>query len=202
MIWQPIVKGFEAMGKAKAAEVAQWVDEVNEKAAELQRKEIADKKAKQDELDRKVTAERDEADRIRREAAQATTIEDAERLHQQADKMEAKADKHELAASNVVTIVIPTQAKTIDLGSSMLVTKAPKKKWILAGWDAQKPLRLTDSKLSALVGDLEKLPEGVRFLLKYSDLNPVYLNKAFCEVPFPSPFAETKDYGGSQVRGK
>lgn len=201
-IWRPIVEGFEALGKLKAAEVNQWVESEREKAAEAQRREIAEAKAKQDELDRKAEEERKEAERIRLEADKATTIAEAERLHQQADKLESKAEKHELAASNVVTQVVPTQAKTIDLGNSTFSTRAPKETWMLAGWDKTKPLKCTDPKLADLIGDPAKLPEGVRFLLQHTDLNPVYLNKSFGVIEFPKPFAKTKDYSGSQVRRK
>jgi hypothetical protein len=202
LVWQPIVQGFEALSKTKAAEVAKWIDEERKAAQREQQRLIDEAKARQDELDRKAQAERDEADRIRREADQAKTIEEAERLHKQADQLEKKADKDELKASQVVTQVVPAQSKTIDLGSSTLSTKAPKNTWMLAGYDKAKPLKLTDPKLSALVGDLSKLPENLQFLLKHSDINPVYLNKSFGVIEFPAPFAVVPDYGGSQVRGK
>ena len=202
LIWMPIVKRGKATAQEINAIVSKAIDDRRKAAAIEQQRLIDEAKAKQDELDRKAKEERDEADRLRQLADQAKTIDEADVLHQQADKLEKKAGKDELKASQVVTTVVPTQSKTLDLGGVTFSAKAPKKIWILAGWDKQKPLRLTDHKLSALVGDLSKLPEGVQFLLKYSDLNPVYLNKAFGEVPFPKPFGETDDYKGSSVRGK
>ena len=198
LVWQPIVQGFEALSKTKAAEVAKWIDDERKAAQREQQRLIDEAKAKQDELDRKAQAERDEAERLRLEADKANTIEEAEVLHQQADKLEKKADKDELRASQVVTQIVPAQAKTIDLGSSSLTTRAPKKTWLLPGWDKKKPLRVTD--LNGLCGDLSKLPEGVRFLLQHSDLNPVYLNKSFGVIEFPAPFASVDDYGGSALR--
>jgi hypothetical protein len=201
-IWQPIVKGFKQLAQLKAAEISQYVEEERQKAQRLQQKAIDDAKAEQDRLTREAEAARLESERIRKEADQAKTIEEAEILHQQADKLEKKADVKELKAEQVVTEVVPQQAKTIDIGTSSFSTRAPKKTWVLAGWDKSKPLRLTDPKLSKLIGDITQLPEGVQFALRYSDLNPVYLNKAFGEVVFPEPFGTADEYKGSQSRGK
>ena len=201
-IWQPIVKGFEELGRTAKAAVAKFVDDERKAAEREQQRLIDEAKAKQDELDRKAKAERDEAERLRLEADKAITIEEAEALHQQADKLEKKADTHELKASQVVTTVAPMQPKTIDLGTSSLSTKAPKNTWLLAGYDKQKPLRLTDPRLETLVGKLADLPLGVQFLLRHADLNPVYLNRSFGVIDFPPPFAVVPDYSGASVRGK
>jgi len=136
------------------------------------------------------------------ETARVAAQEEQDRVNKLATKAEAKADKAELASSNVVTEVVATQAKTIDTGSATFSAKAPKKTWLLAGWDKSKPLRCTDPALAHVLGNLLALPTSVQFLLKYSDLNPVYLNKAFGEVEFPEPFSITDDYKGSSVRGK
>lgn len=202
LIWQPIVKGFDELGRTVKAAVAKWVDDERKAAEREQQRLIDEAKVKQDELDRKAQAERDEAERLRLEADKATTMEEAEVLHQQADKLEKKADKDELKASQVVTTVAPMQAKTIDLGNSSLTTKAPKNTWLLSGYDKQKPLKLTDPKLAILLGEIGKLPEGVQFLLRHADLNPVYLNKSFGVIDFPAPFAVVPDYSGASVRGK
>jgi hypothetical protein len=201
-IWKPIVDGFALLAKRKGAEVAKYVDDQRKEAERLQQKAIDDAKAKQDELDRKAKELSDEAERLRAEAAQAVSPEAAAQLNKQADRAEAKAEQTELKASQVVTQVVPQMSKTIDLGSSKLATRAPKNIWMLAGYDKAKPLRLTDPKLADLVGDISKLPDGVQFLLKHADLNPVHLNKSYGVIPFPAPFADVPDYSGSQVRGK
>jgi hypothetical protein len=201
-IWQPIVKGFEELARVQKTAVSKWVDEERRKAQVAQQKLIDEAKAKQDALDRKVQEERAEVERLRLEAAQCKTIAEAEVLHQEADRMEKKAAVHEVKASQVVTEVAPMQAKTLDLGSSSFSAKAPKNTYILPGWDKAKPLRLTDPKLATIVGDWSKLPEGVQFLLKHSDLNPVHLNKAFGVIEFPEPFAVVPDYSGGSVRTK
>lgn len=202
LIWQPIVKGFADLGRMTKEAVARWVDEERKKAEREQQRLIDEANARQRALEEKARLEREEAERIRILAAQCETIADAEVLHQQADKLEKKADKDELKASQVVTPVAPMQPKTLDLGSSSLSTKAPKNTWMLAGYDKAKPLKLTDHKLAALVGDWSKLPEGIQFLLDHSDLNPVHLNKSFGVIDFPAPFAVVRDYSGASVRGK
>jgi hypothetical protein len=195
LVWQPIVQGFEALSKTKAAEVAKWIDEERKAAQREQQRLIDEAKAKQDELDRKADELRIDAERLR----QAGQVEEA-------SKAEAKADKIELKSSQVVTKVVPAQSKTIDLGSSTLSTRAPKKTWIRPAWDKQKPLRVIDptrpNPLTNLIGDISKLPEGVQFILRHSELSPVLLNKSFGVIKFPAPFAEVDDYSGSSVRAK
>jgi hypothetical protein len=201
LIWQPIVKGFEELGKRGKEAVAKWIDDRRKEQEREQKRLLDEAKAKQDALDRKAEEERQEAERLRLEGDKATTIEEAEIFYQYADKLEQKAEKTELKAAQVVTQVAPMQSKTLDLGGASLSTKAPRNTWLLVGWDKAKSLKVTDPKLAALVGDLSKLPEGVQFLLKHADLNPVYLNKSFGVIEFPAPFAIVPDYSGSQVRG-
>jgi hypothetical protein len=202
LIWQPIVKGFDELGRTAKMAVAKWVDDERKAAEREQQRLIDEANTKQRELDEKAQREREEAERIRAEADKATTIDEAEALHRQADTLEKKADTHELKASQVVTTVAPMQAKTLDLGTSSLSTKAPKKTYMLAGWDRAKPLRLTDPKLAALVGDIDTLPDGLKFLIQHSELSPVLLNKSFGVIKFPAPFAEIDDFSGSSVRTK
>jgi hypothetical protein len=202
LIWQPIVKGFEELGRAMKTAVAKWIDDERKAAQREQQRLIDEANEKQRLLDEKAKAERDEAERLRVEADKAATVEEAEVLHQQADKLEKKADKDELKASQVVTTIAPMQSKTLDLGTSSLTTKTPKNTWLLPGYDKQKPLKLTDHILATVVGDLSTLPAGVLFLLKHADLNPVYLNKSFGVIEFPAPFAVVPDYSGASVRGK
>lgn len=201
-IWQPIVKGFKEIASVRGAEVSKWIDDQLREQARLQRKAIDDARAAQEALDRKAEQERQEAERIRQLADHAKTIEEAEVLHLQADKLEKKADLHELKAEQVVTPVVVAQPKAIDLGSSTFSAKSPKRTYLLAGWDRFKPLRLTDSKLASLIGDAEKLPDGLKFIIQHSELSPVLLNKSFGVIKFPAPFAEIDDYGGSSVRTK
>ncbi len=201
-IWQPIVKGFDELGRIAKSAVSQWVDEQRKAAERVQQRLIDEANAKQRALDDKARQEREEAERLRADAEKATTIDEAEALHQQADTLEKKAVTHELKASQVVTLVAPMPPKTLDLGSSSLSTKAPKNTYILPGWDKQKPLKLTDPKLALLLGDLAALPAGLQFVIKHADINPVYLNKSFGVLDFPAPFGIVPDYSGASVRGK
>lgn len=201
-IWMPIVK----KGKEKAREIGAIITKAiddQRKADQLAQQRLIDEANRaQAELDRKAEEDRLEAERLRLEAEKANTPAEKAQLEKKADKLEAKAEQLELKSSQVVTQVVVTQEKTLDLGGVTLSTRAPKNTWMLAGYDKVKPLRITDPKLSALVGDLSTLPEGLQFLLKHADLNPVYLNKSFGVIAFPAPFATVPDYSGSQVRGK
>lgn len=175
--------------------------EENKKAAAqalLDAKSAAEKKKQQAAYDRQVQLEQEQA--ARDEEARLASLAEQQRLEKEAAKLDAKAEQHDVASTYVTPEVLPQQAKTIDLGGSKLVTKAPKKTWLLTGWDKQKPLKVTDPKLSALVGDIETLPPGVRFLLKHADLSPVHLNKSFGVIQFPAPFAEVDDYSGAALR--
>jgi hypothetical protein len=201
-LWMPIVKRGKAFAQQISAIIAKAIDDSRRAAAIAQQKLIDDAKAKQDEIDRKAKEAREEADRVRLAADAATTIDEAEVLHQQADRLEKKADVLEVKSEQVVTQVVQAQSKTLDLGGSTFSARAPKKTYLLAGWDRSKPLRLTDTKLSSLVGDIEKLPDGLRFLITHSELNPVLLNKSFGVIKFPAPFAEVDDFGGSSFRTK
>lgn len=201
-LWMPIVKRGKAFAQSIGAIMAKAIDDARRSAAIAQQKLIDDAKAKQDEIDRKAKEAREESERVRREAESAKTIEEAEVLHQQADKLEKKADVLEIKSEQVVVQVVATQSKTLDLGASTFSARAPKKQYLLAGWDKSKPLRLTDPKLSSLVGDIEKLPDGLRFLITHSELNPVLLNKSFGVIKFPAPFTEVDDFGGSSFRTK
>ena len=200
-IWQPIVKGFDAIARGKSAELTKWVTDERRRDEERQRKALAEAQAQQDALDQKAEQARQAAEQLRQHALQAETVEEAAMLGKEAAKLEAKADKHLLAAMAVTPDIVPQQSKTIDLGGSKLSTRAPKKTWMLAGYDKAKPLKVTDPKLAALIGNLDALPSGVKFLLAHADLNPVYLNKSFGVIPFPAPFAEVDDYGGGSLRG-
>ena len=201
-LWMPIVKRGKAMAQQIGAVIAKAVDDARRAKAIEQQRLIDDAKAKQDEIDRKAKAAREESERVRSEAFLAKTIEEADVLHQQADKLEKKADVLDIKSEQVVVKVVEMQGKTLDLGASTFSARAPKKTWMLAGWDKQKPLRCTDPALADILGNLNLLPEGVKFLLRYSDLNPVRLSKAFGEVEFPQPFAVVDEFKGSSFRAK
>lgn len=199
---------LEAERKQRDEEARQQQVERDRLAAEEQRKVAAqaiidaknekDRQLQQSAYDRHMQEQQEQAARDQ-EARQASLFEQ-ERLEKEAAKLDTKAEKHEVASTYVTPDVLPQQAKTIDIGSSKLVTKAPKKTWLLPGWDKQKPLKITDAKLAALVGDLDALPPGVRFLLQHADLNPVHLNKSFGVLKFPHPFGEVDDLGGAALR--
>ena len=199
-IWQPIVLGLKAKLKEVGASLSAAIEAQRRLAQQAQQKAIDDAKRAQDEQDRKERAAREEADRLRAVAEVATSAEEQAKLLKQADRLEAKADQSALVS--VPVLVVQQQAKTLDVGSATFSARAPKKTWILAGWDKAKPLRLTDPTLAGLLGDLSSLTPAARFLLVHADLNPVYLNKSFGVVEFPAPFASVDDFGGSAVRGK
>jgi len=55
-------------------------------------------------------------------------------------------------------------------------------------------IRLTDPRFADLIGDLDALPIGIRFLIQHSDLNLVRLNKAFKIVPLHEQFTLEDDF--------
>ncbi len=201
-IWQPIVKGFQELARLKGQEVSRFIEDERQKAQRAQQKAIDDANAERARLEREAEETRKESERLRLEADRAKTVDEAEVLHQQADKLEKKADVKELKAEQVATEVVPQQAKTLDLGSRSFTARKPKQTWLLAGWDRKSTLRCTDKLLDKLVGDVSKLPPGVRFLLQHSELSPVSLNKSFGVIPFPEPFGTMDEFKGSSMRSK
>lgn len=111
---------FEQIEREMERRVGLYRAERARVAAEQQRKALADAAAKKAEEEAKAQAAREEA-----ELARASGDEKA------AVKLEAKAEKAELAAATVVAPVVPQQAKTVDLGNGTKATFRPLKDWAL-----------------------------------------------------------------------
>ena len=191
-VYIPVRDAFKSLAKAVDTKVAVFIAEQKRKAEEEQRRINAEAERRRLELERKAEAER-------RKAQEAAAQGDAEA----SAKLEAKAEQIEAKAATVAPTVVETPANTIKLGDSTLSVKAPPKDWILPGWDKTKPLPVLSGSFTPLVGDLAKLPDGLRWLLRFCDVNPVRLNQAFKSGErFPKPFAEIEKFGGSTLRSK
>lgn len=181
--------------KSMAKLVVSRVNERNEKlrvAAELEtQRRIKEANAKQALLDRQAQEAKDKA-------AEAAASGDAVT----AAVLEGKASILEQKASEVVPMLAAAPSGKVNVGTATVSFGWAKKVWSLIGWDdKKKPLRVSDPALASLVGDLSKLPEGVRFILQHADLNPIYLNASFKGgMKFPAPFVEVNDYSKSKVR--
>lgn len=183
----------QRLADIRAAEQA--IRDGNEKAAREAEARAQAAKEAEEELARKAEAERLEA-----EAEQA-------RLAKEAEKKEAKADTLEMKASELVPSMVSEVSKKVELeDSTVSFAGGGKEIWSLPGWDKKEKLRVVfngeaDRRIAKLIGDLDKLPPGVQFILGHCALDPVFLNKSFGSVKFPEPFAKTKDYSRSSVRG-
>lgn len=190
-IYMPVRDAFQNMAKAVTVRVNKFLDD-RRKAAELeQQRLLAEAAKKQAELDRK-------AQEAKAKAAQA--LESGNEVA--ATVLESKAVILEQQAAEVIPMQVAVPSGKVELDTSTVSFGGAKKVWSLPGWaDKKKPLRVLDPSLASLVGDLSKLPEGVRFILQHADLNPVYLNASYKGgAKFPAPFAEVNDYSGSRVR--
>lgn len=178
------------VARGKTEEANKFLDD-RRRAAELeQQRLLAEAAKKQAELDRK-------AQEARAKAEEAATRGN----YVAASVQESKALILEQKAAEVVPMQVAVPTGKVELETSTVSFGGAKKVWNLNGWDKKKPLRVSDPSLASLVGDLSKLPEGVRFILQHSDLNPVYLNASYKGgMKFPAPFAEVNDYSGSRVR--
>lgn len=189
-IYMPVRDAFQSMAKAVTMRVNKYLDD-RRRAAELkQQRLLAEAAKKQAELDRK-------AQEAMAKAAQA--LESGDEVA--ATVLESKATILEQKAAEVVPMQVAMPNGKVELETSTVSFGGAKKVWSLGSWDKKKPLRVLDPSLASLVGDLSKLPEGVRFILQHSDLNPVHLNASYKGgTKFPAPFAEVNDYSGSRVR--
>ena len=189
-IYMPVRDAFQSMAKAVTIRVNKYLDD-RRRAAELeQQRLLAEAARKQAELDRK-------AQEAMAKAAQA--LESGDEVA--ATVLESKAMILEQKAAEVVPMQVAVPNGKVELETSTVSFVGATKVWSLNGWDKKKPLRVLDPALASLVGDLSKLPEGVRFILQHSDLNPVHLNASYKGgLKFPVPFAEVSDYSGSRVR--
>ncbi len=189
-IYKPVVETFLGFAKAATIRVNQYLDDKRIAAELEQQRLLAEAAKKQADLDRK-------AQEAKAKAAQAL----ASGNEVAATVLESKAAIFEQKAAEVVTMQVVVPNGKVELETSTVSFGGVKKVWALGSWDKKKPLRVLDQSLASLVGNLSKLPAGVRFLLQHSDLNPVYLNASFKGgTKFPAPFAEVNDYGGSRVR--
>ena len=189
-LYMPVRDAFGQLWRSVDERVSRYVHEQRKKARLEQQRVIDDAKRKQKD-------EEDKADAARKDAEAARQAGD-DKL---AAKLEAKAEKAEVKASMITAPVVHAPDRTMDLGGNTLSVSAPKKDWMLAGWDKAKPLPVLDASLAPLIGKLDALPEGLRWLLRFCDVNPVRLNAAFKSgEKFPAPFAETDKFGGSTLR--
>jgi len=191
-LYMPVRQAFQDLARAVDMRAGAFLAEQRRIAEEEQRRINAEAERKRLELERKAEEER-------KKAFEAAAAGD----EQAAMKAEAKAEKIEARAATVAPVVVETVSSTIRLGNSTLSVKAPKKTWILPGWDKKKPLPVLAPAFKALVGDLDQLPANLRWLLQFCEVNPVLLNRDFKpHVPFPAPFAVVEEYGGSTLRNK
>ncbi len=193
-LYMPVRDAFGLLWRTVDEKVSRFVHEQRQQAQIEQQRLIVEAKKKQDEENAKAEAARQAADDAR-EAGDAKL----------AAKLDAKADKTEMKASMITAPIVLAPERTMDLGGNTLSVSAPKKDWVLAGWDKAKPMRVMfggkpDPRIAALMGNVEALPEGVRFVLQHADISPVHLNKSFGQIAFPAPFAETDKFGGSTLR--
>lgn len=189
-VYMPVRDAFQNMAKAVTMRVNKFIDD-RRRAAELEQQRLLAEAAKQQaELDRK-------AQEARAKAEEAATRGN----YVAASVQESKAVILEQKAAEVVPMQVAVPNGKVELETSTVSFGGAKKVWALGSWDKKKPLRVLDPSLAALVGDLSKLPDGVRFVLQHSDINPVYLNASFKGgTKFPAPFAEVNDYSASRVR--
>ena len=189
-LYMPVRDAFGLLWRTVDEKVSRYVHEQQQKARLEQQRLIAEAKKKRDEEDAKAEAVRKAADAARQAGDDKL-----------AAKLDARADKAEVKASMITAPIVLAPERTMDLGGHTLSVNAPKKDWIMAGWDKAKPLPVLDASLAPLIGNTESLPEGLRWLLRFCDINPVRLNAAFKSgEKFPVPFAETDKFGGSTLR--
>ena len=189
-LYMPVRDAFGQLWRSVDERVSRFVHEQRQKAQLEQQRLIAEAKKKQDEEDAKAEAARKAAEAARQ--AGDTKL---------AAKLDAKAEKSEVKASMITAPIVLAPERTMDLGGNTLSVSAPKKDWMLPGWDKAKPLPVLDASLAALIGKTDALPEGLRWLLRFCDVNPVRLNAAFKSgEKFPAPFGETDKFGGSTLR--
>lgn len=189
-IYMPVADTFIGFATEATIRVNKFIEDRKRKAELEQQEILAEAARRQAELDRK-------AREAREQAAQAAESGNEVK----ATVLESKATILEQKAVEVVPMQVAMPNGKVELETSTVSFGGAKKVWSLPGWaDKKKPLRLNDPSLAALVGDVSKLPEGVRFLIQHGDLNPVHLNKSFGTIPFPAPFMVVNDYSKSTVR--
>lgn len=192
-VWMPVEKGFEAAWRKALATANRYIAERDAAIEAEQRRVAAEAAAAQALIDK----QKREAEEAAKKAA-----EDGDFVA--AVELESKAEELRVQAAEIVPEVVPQESNKVQLESGATLSLGGKGKriWTLPGWDKKKVLPALDSKFSTLIGDITKLPEGVQFLLRACDVNPVHLN-AMWKVPgakFPKPFADEADYSKGSLR--
>jgi hypothetical protein len=190
--YMPKVKGLEEMARRSGEVVSRRVEELRQAAEREQQRLIEE--AKKAEADRIAKAE---AERKAAEEAKAQGNEVAAVEH------EAKAEMMELEAVQAAAPpVVQVQSRTLNLGTSKLTAGKFTPTWLLPGWDGKERLTALDDRLRPIVGDPEKLPANLRWLLAHCEVSSVLLNASVkTATSFPSPFTITKKPGATTLRG-
>lgn len=192
-VWMPIEKGFEAAWR-KALQTANRFVAERDAAIEAEQRRVA----------AEAVAAQALIDKQKREAEEAAKAAAEKGDFVAAVELESKAEELRVQAAEIVPEVVPQASNKVQLESGATLSLGGKGKriWVLPGWDKKKALPALDEKFAGLIGDITKLPEGVQFLLKVCDVNPVHLN-ALWKVPgakFPKPFADAPDYSKGSLR--
>lgn len=191
--WQPMVKGFAALAKEVGDSVALYNYEQEQKAVAEQRRLQAAADLEKRRLEQEAETLRQHAEAQRASGNELAAL-----------KIESKADRLEMKAETVapaITDLVPERKTDLGNGHTLSVGKV-EKTWALAGWPGEKPLLCISPLLKPLIGDMEKLPPGVQFLLVNSKLDPVCLNasyKAPGAAKFPHPFTEVPKVTSSRL---
>ena len=191
-VYMPVRDAFQNMAKAVTMRVNKFIDD-RRRAAELEQQRInAEAAKKQALLDRQAQEAKDKAAAA---AASGDTVF--------ATILESKVAILEQRAAEVVPMQVAQTSSKIELEDSTVSFGGAKKKWALNGWDdEEKTLSCVSPLLEKLVGDVSKLPEGLRFVLQHSVMTRVILNASYKgKMKFPAPFVEVNDYSKSTVRG-
>jgi hypothetical protein len=193
----PVRDAFKTLAATVAKKASDFIEDQRLAAQREQQRLIAEANKKKLEEERQAEEARKAAEAARSQGDESTAVE-----------MESKADEAAMAAALTAPLTVQQPARSVDLGGgSTLSFGNQKPDWTLAGWDKKKPLPVIDQgkpdpRIASLVGDLRKLPEGIQWLLRFCEINPVLLNKACANEQFPAPFAMTKKAGASSLRGK
>ena len=191
-VYMPVRDAFKSMATAVTMRVNKFLDD-RKRAAELEQQRInAEAAKKQALLDKQAQEAKDKA------------AKEAERGNYVAAAVqEGKAMLLEQKAAEVVPMQVAQTSGKVELEESTVSFGGAKKKWALNGWDDdEKTLSCVSPLLEKLVGDVSKLPEGLRFVLQHSVMTRVILNASYKgKMKFPAPFVEVNDYSKSTVRG-
>lgn len=191
--YMPKVKSLEEMARRSGNVVANFIEQKRIAAEREQQRLIEDAKRAEAERIAKAEAERKAAEEAKAKGDAVAAVEH-----------ETKAEMMELEAVQAAAPpVVEVQSRTLDLGTSKLTVGKFTKTWLLPGWDGKEKLTALDDRLRAIVGDPEKLPANLRWLLAHCEVSAVLLNASVkTATSFPSPFTITKKPGATTLRGK